>query len=119
MQKGKLPLPVLVLILATLFLFSSTLGEWLGRPSTSARRPGSQTVEQQQAAVLYLRVMSWLSQVITRPIARAEDNLESAPPVPPTPAATHAAAHHPVEMCVLSKPPRPSRRAGKPSHRAL
>jgi hypothetical protein len=119
MKKGKLPLPVLVLILATLFLFSSTLGEWIGRPSTTARRPASETVEQQQAAIVYLRVMSWLSQVITRPIARAEDKVESAPPVQLTPAATPAVAHHRVQMCVLSKPPRPSRSTCKSSHRAL
>jgi hypothetical protein len=77
MKKAKLRLPLFILIFATFFLLASTFGEWIGRPASASRARPSDTVEQQQAAIVYVWVMSWLSRVITHPAAHAEDNGES------------------------------------------
>jgi hypothetical protein len=80
MKRPKLPLPLLILILATLFSLASTFGEWIGHPSSPSRMPPSETVEQQQTAVVYVRVMSWLSRLITRHAAHCEGSRQSARP---------------------------------------
>ena len=108
MTKAKLPLPLLILILATIFLLASTLGEWIGNPAAASRPHVSDTVEQQQAAIVYVRVMSWLSRVITRPAAHTEDNGESARPAEPVKAPTHGVAAHRLQLCALNKSSRPS-----------
>jgi len=110
MKKPKLPLPVLVLIMATLFLLSSTFGEWIGRPSTPLRTPARETVEQQQAAVVYIRVMSWLSRVIARPAAHPEGNSESAQPADPAKAPVRGMPAYKPQSCTLNKPSRSSMR---------
>ena len=74
MKKAKLPLPQLILILVTLFSLSSTFGEWIGRPSSALRTPPRETVEQQQVAIVYVRVISWLSRLITHPAAHPENH---------------------------------------------
>ena len=104
MKKPKLPLPVLILILSTLFLLSSTFGEWIGRPSTPLRTAARETVEQQQAAIVYIRVMSWLSRVIARPAARSEGNTESAQPADPATAPVRGVPADRLHLCALSKP---------------
>ena len=104
MKVSKLPLPVLILIVATLFLLSSAFGEWIGRPAAALRAPAPQTVEQQQSAVLYLRAMAWLSRVINHHAARAENKVEAAQPAEPIKAPTHAAAPRRAHLCALSKP---------------
>jgi hypothetical protein len=108
MEKSKLPLPVLVLILATLFSIASTFGEWIGRPPSASRTPPSETVEQQQAAIVYVRVMSWLSRVMSHPAAHSENNGESAGPAEPAKSPTHGVAAHRFQLCALSKPSHPS-----------
>jgi hypothetical protein len=115
MKKAKLPLPVLILISATLFLFSSTFGEWIGRPSTALRTPARETVEQQQTAIVYVRVMSWLSQLISHPAAHSEVESEAAYPADPAPAPTRDMAAHRVQLCALSKPSHASRSLCKSS----
>jgi hypothetical protein len=109
MKKAKLPLPLLILILATVFSLASTFGEWIGRPSPALHAPPSDTVEQQQAAIVYVRVMSWLSRVITHRAAHSENNNESAQPAALLPAPTHSVAAHRLQVCALNKPSRPSR----------
>jgi hypothetical protein len=74
MKNTKLPLPLLILILATLFSLASTFGGWIGRPSSALRTPPRETVEQQQAAIVYVRVISWLSRLITHPAAHPENH---------------------------------------------
>jgi hypothetical protein len=98
----------LVLISATLFLLSSTFGEWIGRPSSASRMPPSETVEQQQAAIVYIRVMSWLSRVISHPAAHSEDKGESARPARPPKVPTHAVAARRLQVCALNKPSPPT-----------
>ena len=110
MKKPKLPVPVLVLILATLFLLSSSFGEWIGRPSTPLRTPARETVEQQQAAIVYIRVMSWLSRVMARPVAHPESNSESAQPADPAKARARAVPAYKPQSCTLKNPSRSSMR---------
>jgi len=119
MKKARLPLPVLILILATLFLFSSAFGEWVGGPSSALRTPPSETVEQQQAAIVYLQVMSWFSRVIAHPTVRAENKTESARPAEFDKAPTHEVARCKVQLCALNKPSRPSTSPRKSSRGAL
>jgi uncharacterized membrane protein len=108
MTKAKLPLPLLILILATLFLLASTVGEWIGNPVAASRPHVSDTVEQQQAAIVYVRAMSWLSQLINHPAAHTEDKGESARPAEPVKAPTHGVAAHRLQLCALNKSSRPS-----------
>ena len=119
MKKAKLPLPVLILISAILFLVSSTLGEWISGRSSSLRTPPKETVEQQQAAVLYLRVMSWFSRVLTHPSARGEDKVESARPAELIKLPTRGVAVYDLQTCTLDKPSRPSTRLRKSFCRTL
>jgi hypothetical protein len=107
MKKLKLPLPVLILILSTLFLLSSTFGEWIGHPSTPSRTPARETVEQQQAAIVYIRVMSWLSRVIARPAARPEGS-DSPQPADPAKARARGVPAYKPHSCSLNKPSRSS-----------
>jgi hypothetical protein len=76
-------------------------------------------VEQQQAAIVYVRVMSWLSRVITHPAAHTEDNGESARPAEPIKAAAHRVAAHRLRLCALNKSSRPSTSLCKSSHSTL
>jgi len=103
MKKAKLPLPLLILILATVFALASTFGEWIGSPASASRAHPSDTVEQQQAAILYVRVVSWLSRLITHPAAHAEENSESTRPADPIKAPTHGVAAHRLQLCALNK----------------
>ena len=119
MKKAKLPLPLLILILATFFSLASTFGEWIGRPASASSTPPSDTVEQQQAAIVYVRVMSWLSRVITHPAAHAEDKGESARPAEPIKAPTHGVAAHRLQLCTLNKSSRPSTSLCKSSRGTL
>jgi hypothetical protein len=119
MKKAKLPLPLLILILATFFSLASTLGEWIGSPASASRTHPSDTVEQQQAAIVYVRVMSWLSRVITHPAAHAEDKGESARPAEPIKAPTHGVAAHRLQLCALNKSSRPSTSLCKSSRGTL
>jgi hypothetical protein len=115
MKKAKLPLPLLILILATLFSLGSNFGEWIRRPSSALRTPPSDTVEQQKAAITYLRVMSRLSQVITHPTAHSEGNSESARPYDLSKAPTGEVAAHRLQLCASSKPSHLSRSLCKSS----
>jgi len=108
MKKAKLPLPLVILIAATLFMLSSALGEWIGRPAGASRTQPSETVEQQQAAIVYVRVMSWLSRVITHPPAHAQDNSDVARSAELLPVAAHPVAANKLQLCALDKSPRPS-----------
>ena len=119
MMKAKLPLPLLILILATIFSLASTLGEWIGRPAAASRTHPSDTVEQQQAAILYVRVMSWLSRVITHPAAHTDDNGESTRPAEPIKAADHRMAAHRLQLCALNKSSRSSTSPCKSSRSTL
>ena len=108
MKKAKLPLPLLILILATFFSLASTFGEWIGRPASASRTPASDTVEQQQAAIVYVQVMSWLARVITRPATHPKDHSESARIAEPPKVQTHAVAAHKLRLCALNKSSHPS-----------
>jgi hypothetical protein len=108
MKKAKLPLPLLILILATLFSLASTLGEWIGHPTAASRTPANETAEQQQAAILYVRVMSWLSRLIAHPAAHLKGNSESTHPAEPAKGPTHSPAAHRPRLYALSKPSHPS-----------
>ena len=108
MKKSKLPLPVLVLISATLFLFSSSFAEWIASPSTSTAPP-RETTKQQEAAIVYVRAMSWVAQLISHPSAHPEMDADCAQ----TGHASHVSNPEMtvprVQLCVVSKFPRPSR----------
>jgi hypothetical protein len=108
MKKAKLPLPLLILILAIFFALASTFGEWIGRPASVSSTHPSDTVEQQQAAIAYVQVMSWLSRVIIHPAAHAEDKGESARPAEPIKAPTQEVTAHRLQLCALKKASRPS-----------
>ena len=103
MKKAKLPLPILVLMVATLFLVSSSFGEWIGRPSNSSPISAGETVEGQQSAIVYLRVISWLSRVITHPPALPEADSESAAPVKLINSRPHGVSPHAVQLCALKR----------------
>jgi hypothetical protein len=103
MKKAKLPLPLWILILATLFLLANALGERIGHPAAASRTQPSKTVEQQQAAIIYVRVMSWLSRVIAHPGARTVDNVKYARPVEPISAEVYPVAAHRVQLGALNK----------------
>jgi hypothetical protein len=118
MKKAKLPLPLRILILATLFSLASTFGEWIGRPTAASRTPASETVEQQQAAIVYVRVMSWLSRLIAHPAARTEDKGESARPAEPVKATARPVAAHQLQLCAFDKSARPSTNLCKSSRSA-
>jgi hypothetical protein len=119
MKKAKLPLPVLILISATLFLFSSSFGEWIARPTSASPIPSSETVEEQQSAIVYVRVMAWLSQVISHPATHSEVDTESAQPVELIKAQTHGVSPRGVQLCALKEPSRISTNVCKSSRRTL
>jgi hypothetical protein len=108
MKKGKLPLPVLVLISTTLFLLSSTFGEWIGRPS-APQTPPRETTEQQEAAIVYVRAMSWLAHLISHPSAHSEVDAESVQTDDASHVSTREMPAHRVQICALAKVSRPSR----------
>jgi hypothetical protein len=119
MKKAKLPLPLLILIVAIFFALGSTFGEWIGSPASASRTHPSDTVEQQEAAIVYVQVMSWLSRVITHPAAHTEDKVESAPPAEPIKAPAYGVAAHRLQLCALNKSARPSTSLCKSSRRTL
>jgi len=108
MKKARLPLPVLILISATLFLFSSSFGEWIARPS-SLPTPPRETTEQQEAAVVYVRAMSWVAQLISHTKAHSKMDAESAQSDDSSPVSTREMPAHRIQICALSKLARPSR----------
>jgi hypothetical protein len=115
MKKAKLPLPVLVLISATLFLFASSFGQWIARPATHSAAPQRENVEAQQTAIAYVRAMTWLSQLVTRSTVRAEGNVESAQPAEYSAAPAHEAAARRIQLCAYIRPSHPSRNLCKSS----
>jgi len=108
MRKAKLPLPVLVLISATLFLFSSSFAEWIARPSTSPA-PRRETTEQQEAVIVYVRAMSWVAQLISRPSAHSQMDAEAVQTDDACNVSTRETPAHRVQICALSRLSRPSR----------
>ena len=108
MKKTKLPMPVLVLISATLFLFSSSFAEWIARPSTSPVPPRD-SAGQQEAAMVYVRAMSWVAQLISRPSAHSETDADCAQLDDTSHLSTREMPVHRVQICALSKLARPSR----------
>src|SRR5208282_2842799 len=119
MKKATLPLPLVILILAIFFSLASTFGEWIGRPPSASRTHRSDTVEQQQAAIVYVQVMSWLSRVITHPAAHTEDNVEPARPAESIKALAYGLAAHRLQLCALNKSARPSTSLCKSSRSTL
>ena len=107
MKKAKLPLPVVILFSAILFLFSSSVGEWIARPS-NLPVPRRVTSEQQETAMVYVRAMSWVAQLISHPSARSKLDAESAQTGDASRVPTHEATEHRVQVCTLTKPARPS-----------
>jgi len=105
MKKAKIPLPVLVLLSATLFLFSSSFGEWIARPSTLPT-PARKSTEQQDAAIVYVRAISWVAQLISHRSAHFEMDADCAQT---DEAATREMPAQRVQICALSKLTRPSR----------
>ena len=108
MKKAKLPLPVVILFSATLFLFSSSIGEWIARPSTSPAPPRV-TTEQQETAMVYVRAISWFAQFISHPSAHSELDVESEQTDGASHVSTREASEHQVQVCALTKLDRPSR----------
>jgi hypothetical protein len=119
MKKAKLLLPLWILILATLFLLANAFGERISHPAAASRTQPSETVEQQKAAIVYVRVMSWLSRVITHPAARTEDNVKRARPVEPISAEVYPVAAHSVQLRALNKSGHPSKSQRRLSCRTL
>ena len=108
MKKAKLPLPVLVLISATLFLFSSSFAEWIARPSASAT-PRQEAAKQQEAAIVYVRAMSWIAQLISHPSAHSVVEADSTRPDDACQVAIHQAPSRNLQLCELTKLARPSK----------
>jgi len=108
MRKAKLPLPVLVLISASLFLFSSSFGEWMARPSSSTM-PARETTEQRDAAIVYVRAMSWVAQLISHTSAHSEMDADSAPTDDSSHMSARVVPAHSVRICALTKLARPSK----------
>jgi len=108
MKKTRLPLPVVILFSASLFLFSSSIGEWIARPSTLPA-PRRVTTEQQESAMDYVRAMSWVAQLISHSSAHSGLNAESAQPGNVSRVSTREAPEHRVQICALTKLDRPSR----------
>ncbi len=108
MKKVRLPLPVVILFSATLFLFSSSIGEWIARPS-ALPAPPRVTTEQQEAAMDYVQAMSWVAQLISHRSAHSELDAESAQTDDASHVSTREAPEHRVQVCSLTKLARPSR----------
>ena len=106
MKKSKLPFPVVVLISATLFLFSSSVGEWLARPSVLAAPP-RESAKQQEAAIVYVRAMSWVARLISHPSAHAPLDTQSAQADDPSLVSTREVLGRRVQICAMRKPARP------------
>jgi hypothetical protein len=119
MKKTRLPLPLWILILATLFLLANAFGERISHPAAASRTQPSDTVEQQKAAIVYVRVMFWLSRVITHPAARTKDNIKYAQPVEPIGAEVYLVPAHRVQLCALNKSTHPSKSQRRLSRRTL
>ena len=111
MKKAKLPLPVVVLLSATLFLVSSSFGEWIARPTLPAAP--RVTTEQQETAMVYVRAMSWVAQLISHASAHCELDAESALTDDASHVSTRKAPGHGVQVCALTKLDRPSRSLNK------
>ncbi len=108
MKKAKLPLPVVILFSATLFLFSSSIGEWIARPSPLPAPPRV-TTQQQEAAMVYVRAMSWVAQLISHHSVHSELDTDSAQTDDASHVSTREAPEHRVQVCALTKLDRPSR----------
>jgi hypothetical protein len=108
MKKAKLPLPVVILYSATIFLFSSSIGEWIARPSTLPAPPRV-TTEQQETAMVYVRAISWVAQLISHPSAHSGLDAESSQTDDASRVSTREAPEHRVQVCALTKLDRPSR----------
>ena len=108
MKTPRLPLPVVVLLSATLFLFSSSFGEWIARPST-LHAPLRVTTEQQADAMVYVRAMSWVAQLISHPSTCSELDAESAQTDGASHVSTRKAPEQRDQVCALTKLARPSR----------
>ena len=106
MKKAKLPLPVLVLISATLFLFSSSFGEWVARSSASST-PARKAAERQDAAIVYVRAMSWIAQLISQPSAHSETDADCAHTDGASQVARHETPAPNVQLCAMTKFIRP------------
>jgi hypothetical protein len=108
MKKAKLPLPVVILFSAILFLFSSSIGEWIARPSTLPAPPRV-TTEQQETAMVYVRAISWVAQLMSHRSAHSELDVESAQTDDTSHVSTREAPEYRVQVCALTKLARPSR----------
>ena len=109
MKKAKLPLPVWILMSAVLFLFSTSFGEWIARPSAAVPAPPRGVSEEHQAAITYVRVLSWLSQLIAHPSAPCEYSPEAVQAPDHAQAPTVDVTVHRVQLCSLSRPSHSSR----------
>jgi hypothetical protein len=108
MKKAKLPIPVMILFSAILFLFSSSFGEWIARPSPSSAPP-RETTKQQDSAIVYVRAMSWVAQLISHRSAHTEADAECAQADDPPQVSIREAPGHRVQICAVTKLARPSR----------
>lgn len=108
MKKARLPLPVVILFSATLFLFSSSIGEWIARPSTLPAPPHV-AAEQQETVMVYVRAISWVAQLISHPSAHSELDPESTQTGDASHVSTREASGCRVQVCALTKLERPSR----------
>ncbi len=108
MKKARLPLPVVILFSAILFLVSSNFGQWIARPSTLPAPPRV-TTEQQETAMVYVRAISWVAQLISHCNAHSELDAESAQTDEASHVSTREAPEHRIQVCALTKLDRPSR----------
>jgi len=109
MKKARLPLPVLILMSSVLFLFSTSFGEWIARPSAAVPTPARGVSEEQQAAITFVRAMSWLSQLMSHPNSPTESSPEAGRASDHTQPRTAVVTVHRIQLCYLSKPSRPPR----------
>ena len=80
-NKGCLPIPFLILILAGVVSLFSLIATSTSRAGmVRDHSPQVQMMEQQRMAAVYFRILSWLSDVTPRPAEHAKSNPQPAVP---------------------------------------
>jgi len=99
-HKGVLPIPFLILIVAGVVSLFSVFADRQPRAAVTGSSPlQMQTVEQERMAVIYFRVLSWLSDVIPRGGDPVKANPPSHPAPKPTKASPRCGRPGRIELC--------------------
>ncbi len=101
-NKGCLPIPFLILILAGVVSLFSLIATSTSRAGmVRDHSPQVQMMEQQRMAAVYFRILSWLSDVTPRPAEHAKSNPQPAGARQGVASPDPPAHHSSIELCTF------------------